>query len=82
MLLGVYPQFQVVRAPAEVKSVPGIVIEIDPGVEHLMISQWMKQLKSHGNSCISKALLIDIVELINDSEMKTFLIEYTVNKIH
>lgn len=65
MLLGVYPQFQVVRAPAEVESVPGIVIEIDPGVEHLMISQWMKQLKSHGNSCISKALLIDIIELIN-----------------
>lgn len=56
-----------VRAPAEVESVPGIVIEIDPGVEHLMISQWMKQLKSHGNSCtcISKALLIDIIELIN-----------------
>lgn len=49
-----------VRAPAEVESVPGIVIEIDPGVEHLM-----KQLKSHGNSCISKALLIDIIELIN-----------------
>lgn len=41
MLLGVYPQFQVVRAPAEVESVPGIVIEVVPSVEHLMIIQWM-----------------------------------------